>query len=34
LDWLNFYHNKVFKNLKRFMNKKEKVQLRQYCSNI
>jgi Xaa-Pro aminopeptidase len=32
--WLNTYHQKVFKNLKRFMNKFEITQLKQACSNI
>jgi Xaa-Pro aminopeptidase len=32
--WLNAYHQKVFKNLKQFMNKFELNQLKQACSNI
>ena len=33
-DWLNAYHQRVFKNLKQFMNKLELSQLKQACSNI
>ena len=33
-QWLNAYHQKVFKNLKQFMNKFELTQLKQACSNI
>ena len=33
-SWLNTYHERVFKNLKRFMNKLELTQLKQACSNI
>jgi len=33
-QWLNSYHQKVFKNLKQFMNKFELTQLKQACSNI
>ena len=33
-NWLNTYHQRVFKNLKQFMNKLELTQLRQACSNI
>jgi len=32
--WINLYHQRVFKNLKRFMNKSELPQLKQACSNI
>ena len=32
--WLNAYHQRVFKNLKQFMNKLELTQLKQACSNI
>ena len=32
--WLNTYHQRVFKNLKQFMNKFELIQLKQACSNI
>ena len=32
--WLNKYHQKVFKNLKIFMNNSELSQLKQACSNI
>ena len=32
--WLNKYHQKVFKNLKIFMNNSELTQLKQACSNI
>jgi len=32
--WLNTYHQRVFKNLKQFMNKFELTQLKQACSNI
>ena len=32
--WLNAYHQRVFKNLKQFMNKFELTQLKQACSNI
>jgi Xaa-Pro aminopeptidase len=32
--WLNKYHQKVFKNLKTFMNNSELIQLKQACSNI
>ena len=32
--WLNAYHQKVFKNLKQFMNKFELAQLKQACSDI
>ena len=33
-NWLNSYHQRVFENLKKFMNKFELVQLKQACSNI
>ena len=33
-SWLNDYHNKVFNNLKKFMNKKEVLELRKSCSPI
>ena len=33
-QWLNDYHQRVFKNLKQFMNKFELTQLKQACSNI
>ena len=33
-NWLNTYHQRVFKNLKKFMNKFELTQLKQACSNI
>ena len=32
--WLNTYHQRVFKNLKKFMNKLELSWLKQACSNI
>ena len=34
IDWLNKYHNKVFNNLKKFMNKLELIELKNSCSNI
>jgi len=34
IDWLNKYHTKVKKNLLRFMNAKEKVNLIDACSPI
>tara|TARA_B100000963_G_scaffold283722_1_gene252426 strand:+ start:1155 stop:2876 length:1722 start_codon:yes stop_codon:yes gene_type:complete len=34
IKWLNFYHKKVFNNLKNFMNKNELVELRKACSSI
>ncbi|OUX54361.1 MAG: Xaa-Pro aminopeptidase [Pelagibacteraceae bacterium TMED287] len=34
INWLNIYHAKVFKNLKKFMNKKEIIDLKKSCSNI
>ncbi len=33
-QWLNNYHNKVFQNLKRLMNKSEKLDLKMACSKI
>ena len=32
--WINKYHNKVFNNLKKFMNKIEIIELKQACSAI
>jgi len=32
--WLNEYHSKVFKNLKKFMNTSELIDLKYSCSNI
>ncbi len=34
IHWLNGYHKKVFKNLKKFMNKIELLKLKEACSNI
>ena len=34
INWLNNYHNKVFKNLKSFMNRNELIELKNSCSNI
>ena len=34
VHWLNKYHEKVFKNLKVFMNNSELIQLKQACLNI
>jgi Xaa-Pro aminopeptidase len=34
INWLNNYHLEVFKNLKKFMNKLELVDLKNSCSNI
>jgi Xaa-Pro aminopeptidase len=34
IHWLNKYHQKVFKNLKVFMNNSELIQLRHACLNI
>ena len=34
ISWLNGYHNKVFHNLKKFMNKSELAELKDSCSNI
>ena len=33
-DWINKYHEKVFKNLKKFMNKIEFIELERSCSAI
>jgi len=33
-SWLNEYHQRVFKNLKAFMNSRELIRLREACSNI
>jgi Xaa-Pro aminopeptidase len=32
--WLNNYHSSIFKNLKNFMNRPEKIKLKEACSNI
>ena len=32
--WLNNYHNKVFKNLKNYMNQSELLELKKACSAI
>ena len=32
--WLNNYHKNVFKNLRRFMNKVEILELQKACSTI
>ena len=34
VHWLNDYHNKVFNNLKKFMNKSELFDLKEACSKI
>jgi len=34
IHWLNSYHKKVFKILKKYMNKKELIILKKSCSNI
>ena len=34
INWLNNYHSKVYKNLKKFMNKAELKELNKSCSNI
>jgi Xaa-Pro aminopeptidase len=34
IKWLNNYHNKVFNNLKKFMNRSELIELKKSCSNI
>ena len=34
INWLNDYHLKVYKNLKKYMNKFELNNLKKYCSNI
>ena len=33
-NWLNNYHRKVFKNIKNFMSKQEKLELKKNCSAI
>ena len=33
-NWLNNYHKKVFDSLKKFMNKKEVIELKKSCSAI
>ena len=34
INWLNNYHSKVFKNLRKFMNKLELIELKNSCSNL
>ena len=34
LNWLNNYHLKVYKNLKKYMNRAELNELKNSCSNI
>jgi Xaa-Pro aminopeptidase len=34
INWLNNYHLKVYKNLKKYMNNAELIGLKSYCSNI
>ena len=34
IEWLNEYHKKVFTKLIKFMNKSEKISLKNACSNI
>ena len=34
INWINNYHNNVFKNLKKLMNKKELPELKEACSKI
>ena len=34
VDWINNYHSKVFRNLKKFMNNSELIELKNSCSNI
>ncbi len=34
INWINNYHSRVFKNLKKSMNKPELLYLKEYCSNI
>jgi len=34
IKWLNNYHSKVYYNLKKYMNKAELVNLKNFCSNI
>ena len=33
-NWINNYHKKVYSNLKRFMNKKDVLELKNACSVI
>ena len=33
-SWINNYHKEVFNNLRKFMNAKELLKLKSYCSNI
>ena len=33
-QWLNSYHSRVYKNLKKYMNESELVELKKFCSNI
>ncbi len=33
-NWINNYHNIVFKKLKNFMDKKELIELKNACSKI
>ena len=34
INWINKYHEKVFKNLKKFMNKNNYAELKKACSII
>ena len=34
IEWLNNYHKAVFKNIKKFMNKIETMELKRACSDI
>ena len=34
INWLNNYHLKVYRSLKKYMSKSELLQLKNYCSNI
>ena len=34
ISWINRYHKKVFKNLKKFMSKIDLINLKVACSNI
>ena len=34
IKWLNNYHSRVYKNLKKYMNKLELIDLKKLCSNI
>jgi len=34
IQWLNNYHSRVYKNLKKYMNKLELIDLKKLCSNI